>query len=106
MVEQTQHDALAVHRRHGRHAQVELARLEPHANASVLRPPPLGDVELREQLDARHDRVMQMARRLGRGNEHAVDAKARREAGARGLEMDVARGDVVRVAHEQVHDSG
>ena len=36
-------------------------------------------------------------------DEHAVDAKARRESGAGGLEMDVARAGVVRVAHEEVH---
>ena len=64
VIEQAEHDALAVHRRHGRHAQIELARLESHANAPVLRAATLRDVELREQLDARHDRVMQMARRL------------------------------------------
>ena len=103
MVEQAEHDALAVHRRDGRNAEVELARLEANTNPSVLWPPPLGDVQFRQELDARDDGMMEMARGLGRGSQHAIDAVARGQPGARCLEVDVARGRVVRVAHEEVH---
>src|SRR5205085_5998879 len=52
MIEQPEHDTLSVHGGNGGHAQVQLALLQPHANASILRPTPLRDVELREELDS------------------------------------------------------
>src|SRR5829696_3705426 len=44
-----------------------------------------------------------MARWLRCGDEHTIDAEARREAGACCLEVDVAGRGVVSVANEQVH---
>ena len=103
VVQQTKDDTLAVHRRDCGHSQVELARLEANSNAAVLRSPALGDVQLGEQLDTRHDRVMKVTRRFRRWYEYTVDAKPGGEPGARGLEMDVAGAGIVRVAYEQVH---
>ena len=56
LVEDPQHDALAVHRRHGRDAQVDLLALHAQLDAAVLRQPALGDVEVRHDLDARDHR--------------------------------------------------
>ena len=102
-IEEAQHDAFAMDRRHGRDAQVELPCLEAHANASVLRASTLGDVELREKLDSRDDRLMKVRRWFWRGRQDAVEAKARRQTTARCLEMNVARGGIVRVANEKIH---
>ena len=77
--------------------------LQAHADAAVLRAAALGDVQLRQQLDAADDRLVQLRRRLGGGAQHAVHAKARREPAAVRLQVDVAGARVVRVADEQVH---
>ena len=58
-----------------------LADLE--LDASVLRQAALGDVELRHDLEARGDRVLQLQRRLHHLVEHAVDAVADAEAPSR-----------------------
>ena len=76
LVEQTEHDALAAQRRHGRDAHVDLAVLQSQPNASVLRQPALGDVQLGHDLEAADDRRREMRRRRRRVLQHAVDAIA------------------------------
>jgi hypothetical protein len=92
----------AEHRWHCRDAEVELARLEADADAAVLWAAALGDVELREQLHAGDDRVVQLRGCFERRDEDTIDADARGEAGARSLEVDVGGARVVGVADEQV----
>jgi hypothetical protein len=75
-IEEAEHDRLAKHRRHGRDPEIELTRLETDADAAVLRATALGDVELREKLDARDDGVVELRWWFERGDEDAVDADA------------------------------
>ena len=75
-VEEAEDDRLAEHRRHSGDADIELARLEADADAVVLRAAALGDVELREELDARDDGVVELGRRFQSREEDAVDADA------------------------------
>ena len=103
VIQEAQHHALPIHRRYGRDTKIQLARLETHANAAVLWAPPLSDVQLRKQLDARHDRLVHTARRFGGWHEHAIEAVSRGQAGSCGLEMDIGRASVERVAHEKIH---
>ena len=58
-IENAQHDALALHRRHGGDAQIDVLAAHGGLDAPVLRQPPLGDVEMRHDLDARGHRRAQ-----------------------------------------------
>ena len=51
-IQQSQHDRLTVERGHRRDPQVQLALLQAHPDAPVLRRAPLGDVQLGQELDA------------------------------------------------------
>ena len=105
LVEEPQHDLLAEERRQHRHAEVHLlAAPELELDAPVLRQPPLGDVELRHDLEARDDRVLELHRRLHRLVEHAVDAVADAEGLLVGLDVDVRRVLLDRVGQDQVHE--
>ena len=44
---------------------------------------------------------MKLARRLECWQKNTVDAETRGKTGARGFEMDITRGDIVRVANNQ-----
>ena len=88
-VEDAQHDALAVQRRQGRDAQVDLLAHHPQLDAAVLRQAALGDVELGHDLDARDDRGLQPARRRLDVVEHAVDAVADLDLVLERLDVDV-----------------
>ncbi len=101
-IEQAEHYALAVDRGHRRDAEVELPLGEAEPDPSILRPAPLGDVELGDRLESGDDREVHLARRLRRGREDAVHAEPHVESRARGLEVDVARAGVDRLAEEQV----
>ena len=79
-VEDPQHRRLAGDERHDGDADVDAAALDHEADAAVLGQPPLGDVELGEDLDAR-DHGGGLAARDPRGvDHHAVDAVADRRA--------------------------
>ena len=52
-VEYAQHGVLAKQVRHDRHAQVDLAAVDGDLEAAVLRDATLGNVEFRDDLDAR-----------------------------------------------------
>ena len=101
-VEDPHDDALAVERGHRRHAEVEPPPLEAHADAAVLGQAPLGDVQLRHDLDARGDRRLEALRRRLGVEEHAVDAVADPEAVLERLDVDVGRVRLDRVLDEEV----
>ena len=92
LVEETQHDLLAEERRQDGDAEVHLAAPpDLQLDAAVLGQAALGDVELRHDLDARGDRVLELHRRLHDLVEHAVDAVADAERLLVGLDVDVRR---------------
>jgi len=101
-IEKTKHDALTEHRGDGGDAEIELARLEANADAAVLRAAALGDVELREELDARDDGMVELRRWLEGSDEDAVDADAGGEACSCCFQVDVGGASVVGVADEEV----
>src|SRR5581483_5427075 len=79
LVEQTKDDLLSEQRRQNRDAEVELfvlvLELHLQLDASVLREALLGDVELRQNLHARGDRVPQFEGRIHDLVQDAVDAE-------------------------------
>ncbi len=99
-------DALAVVAGDDRDAEVDLdlapAALHAHTEAAVLRAAPLGDVELGQDLDARHDLahvpieplLTQAEMRLA---QHAIDAEPQREPRRLHLEVDIAAVNLDRV---------
>ncbi len=89
LVEQAQHDALAVPRRDRRDAHVDGAARDSQRDAAVLRQALLGDVELRHDLDARHDERRDGAFRLQHLAQHAVDAEPHRHAVLERLDVNV-----------------
>ncbi len=107
-IEHAQHHGLAVHRRHGRDAQVDVLAAHRELDAAVLRQAALGDVEARHDLDAREDRGAQLRRRRLDLAQHAVDAVAQAERLLERLDVDVggalldrARDDAVDDAHDR-----
>src|SRR5262249_54181979 len=88
-VEDAEHDALAVQRRQGRDTEIDLLAHHAQLDAAVLRQATLRDVELRHDLDARHDRGGQAARRRLDVVQHAVDAVADLELVLERLDVDV-----------------
>ena len=105
LVEDPHHDALAVHRRHRRHAQVDLLALHAQPDAPVLRQPPLGDVEVREDLDARDHGGREPARRRLDLVQHAVDPVAHDQPVLERLDVDVGRARSERVGDQQRHEA-
>ena len=93
LVEQAQHDRLALDGRQRRDADVEHASRGGgvQRDAAVLRLAALGDVELREHLQARRHRGRHAARDALHLEQHAVDAGAHDERVALRLEVHVAR---------------
>ena len=106
LVEEAHDDRLALDRRQGRDADVEHPPRSGRGerDASVLRLPAFGDVELREHLQARGD-----ADRAASGDplglvEHAVDAEADDERVRLRLEVDVARAVLGRLEDDRVDE--
>ena len=89
LVEQAQHDALAVTRGHRRDTHVDSAAGNAQRNSAVLRQPFLRDVELRHDLDARDDQRRKCTARLQHLAQHAVDTKPDAEAVFVGLDVYV-----------------
>src|SRR6185295_15145042 len=85
-------------------AEVDLAAHQPQLDASVLRQASLGDVELRHDLDARHDRRLQPARRGFDVVQHAVDAVTDLELVLERLDVDIRRALLERPVDEQVDE--
>ena len=99
--QQADHGALAVLRRHGGDADVELGAADAHARRAVLRQPPLGDVEAGQNLHARDQRLRRHAGRRRHRAQQAVDAHAHHEPGAERLDVNVAGAQLDR-ALEQI----
>ena len=100
--QQADDGALAMLRRHGRDADVDLAASDADARRAVLRQAPLGDVEAGENLDARDQRLRRDAVRRRQRAQQAVDAHAHHEPGAERLDMDVAGAQIDRALQEIV----
>ncbi len=105
LVEDAHHDALAVHGRHGGHAQVDLLAGDAQLDAPILRKAALGDVERSHDLHARDDGRGEPA---GRGldfMEHAVDAVAHDEPVLERLDVDVGGTRFQRAREDQVDEA-
>ena len=89
-----QHHALAVVRRAGAHAEVDVGAVHAELDASVLRDALLGDVHAGHQLEAREDGVLQLLRQLLHHLAGAVDPVAQQDVRLGGLDVDV-RGTAV-----------
>src|SRR5690606_2572745 len=76
LVEDTEHDLLAEDHGQGRDTEVDDLVLQLELDAAVLRDAALGDVQVREDLDARGQRCLHLERRLHDLLEHAVDSVA------------------------------
>jgi hypothetical protein len=105
LLEEPDHHLLAVHRGHRAHAQVDAPLAVFHGDRAVLRHALLGDVHLREDLQARDGGQEQRARRGCDLDQFPVDAVAHAHVVLVRLEVDVARALVDRSAQEQVHDA-
>ena len=75
-IEDPEHRLLAERRRHRGDAELDLAPALIALDAAVLRPPLLGEVAAGQQLDARHDRLIDDLRHGVDVVQHAVDAQA------------------------------
>ena len=103
LVENPHDDRLAVHRRHRRHAKVDFLALHAQADATILRQPSLGDVEVRHDLDPRNDRRGQAPRRRFHFVQHAVDAVTDDQPVLERLDVDVRRAHLERVGDQKRH---
>ncbi len=74
-----------------RDAQVDRDAVDRDARAAVLRAQPIGDVEPRENLDARHERGAERRAEAFARREHAVDAVAHGDSLLFRLDVNVAR---------------
>ena len=92
--EQAQDDGLAEGARHGGYADVHLPARDALRDAAVLGQPPLGDVEARDQLDARRHGGEAVHRLRQPGVQHAVEAHAHGERIFGRLDVDVGRAEV------------
>ena len=105
LVEEPEHDLLAEHGRKGGDAEVHLLVAgELHLDAAVLRQAALGDVELRHDLEARGDGVLEPQRRLHHLVQHAVDAEPDAERLLVRLDVDVAGALADGVGQDGVHE--
>ena len=102
-VQDAEHRLFAVLQRDRRDAQVHLPSFQFHAHRSVLREPPLGDVETAEDLHARHQRRVQRDRHLEVVGQQAVEPEANRALRHAGLDVDVAGAKLDRLAHDEIH---
>ena len=101
LVENPHDDRFAVHRRHRRHAQVDLLAVHAQPDAAVLRQAALGDVEVGHDLHARDDRRREPARRRLDLVQHAVDPVADDEPVLERLDVDVRRPRFERVGDDE-----
>ena len=104
LVEEPEHDLFAVGGGQRRYPDVDFAVGQVHREPAVLGQQPHRDVQLRQHLDARHDRHLEILGRLHHLVQHAVDAVAHRHSVAQRLDVDVARPRVDRLRQHQVHE--
>src|SRR5205814_1545846 len=89
LIEQTHDDRFAVQRRENGDADVDLVRQDVRFDATILRQPPLGDIQVRKDFDAGDDGGDHPLRRRLLLVEHAVDAVAHLAAVLERLDVDV-----------------
>ena len=104
LVEDSHHDALAVHRGQGHDADVDRVALDLQADPAVLGDALLGDVEVAHDLHARDHAGDHPARDRGGLAEHAVDAEAHAHVAAVGLEVQVGCAGLHRLGDHRVHE--
>ena len=93
--------------RDDRDADVHLRVVDPDLDAAVLRQPLLGDVQVAENLDARHDGRLEALdlRRHRHVLQHAVNAVADAELVLERLEVDVRGPQLDRVPQDLVDEA-
>src|SRR5262245_39603212 len=101
-VENTHDDAFSVHRRQRRNAKVDFFSQHLELDASILRKPPLSNIEFGHQLDARNDRGSQRIRRSVHILQHAIHAVAQTQLLLKGLDMNVARTRLNRPGNDEI----
>src|ERR1041384_1672480 len=102
--EQAEHHRFPIHGRCGRDAKIEIPRLQPGADAAVLRCAAFGDVQFGQQLEPGDDRGLETLRWCGDFRKHAVYPEPDAEAALRGFEVDVARAGLEGVADQEVDE--
>ena len=105
LVEQSQHHPLAVTGRNRRDAHVDRAAGDAQTDAPVLRQALLGDVELRHDLQARHDQWRDRPLGLQHLAQDAVDAKADDESILKRLDVDVGGVFLHRLGEDRVDEA-
>ena len=102
LVEKSQHDLFAVHRRYRRNTKVERVALDLHEGLAVLRNLMLGNVHAAHDLEARDDGALQ----FGGGRKHAaqktVDTHTHDHFAVLRLQVDIARALGKRAFNEAV----
>src|SRR2546422_903398 len=103
-LQQPHDDRLAVHGGDGGHADVHARAVQVDADAAILRQPPLGDVHLGHDLDARGEAGRQRRWRRLLVVEDPVDAVADPQRVLERLDVDVGGLGGDRVLDEEVHE--
>ena len=101
-IEDAHDDLFAVDRRQGRDAQVDHAHRRLDRDPAVLRPPALGDVELGHDLEARHQRLVQLVQDIDLVDQHAIDAVAHDHALGARLDVDIGSTEPDRLEDDRV----
>ena len=104
LVEQTDDDFLAVDGREERNTKIDFLAGDADAETSVLRKAALGDVEAREDFDARGDGELERLRRGAGLDEVAVHAVAELECFFKRFDVNVGRLFLERLHEDEVHD--
>jgi hypothetical protein len=102
LVEDSEHDLLAVQHRQGADAEVDDPVPHLELEPAVLRHAPLGDVELRENLDTRRERGFHLERRAHDLEQRTVHPVAHSDFVLERLDVDVAGAPLHRVDQETV----
>ncbi len=104
LVEQSQHDLLAVHGADDRGAHVDRPLIDDDRELAVLAAAPLDDVELGHHLDATRDRGAHAAREGDRLAQRSVDAVPNPDVVLLRLDVDVGRTAADALREDAVHD--
>ncbi len=102
LVEDPEHDLLAVDAGQRRDPEIDDPAAHLELEAAVLRHPPLGDVELGQDLDAAGQRRLHLDRRLHDLEQGAVDPVAHPDLMLERLDVDVGRAPLDRVGQDAV----
>ena len=102
LVENTHDDLLAVDGRENRNTHVDFLLERLDLEAAILRAPALGNVEVGENLDSRHDGVVQGLWRRWPVDELAVDAVPEARSLFHRLEVDIGRLCLESLDHDRV----